>query len=160
MDEEILGYVTVSEADTYIEQYFLSTNELRLLWEALSIADKSVLLRKSFQLIEMLPFTGHKISTEQTTAWPRCPWGDEVPNDIKYAQIEQAITSTDEASNEEAHQYAKLWSWGVSSYSIGNLSETLSEGGYNPLGAQATGITSTTAQKLLKPYLQGSYRIV
>lgn len=160
MSEETLGYVTLTEANTYIAEHYLSTDKLRVLWNALSNNDKSALLRKAFQLIEMLPFTGRKYSFNQTTAWPRCPWGEEVPNDIKYAQIEQGLTGADTSTDEEAKQYAKMWSWGVSSYSIGNLSERLSEGGYNPYGAQATGITSTAAQKLLQKYMQGSYRIL
>lgn len=154
----VLGYVTLEEADAYVAQFYVSTNDFRLNWEALSSADKAALLMKSFQTIEMLPFAGRKTCCKQSTAFPRWP-NTEVPDSIKFAQIEQALNQSDASADEDARHYEKLWQWGVNSYTIGNLSEHLSEGGYGVGAAKSTGITSATATRLLAPFLQGGYSI-
>lgn len=152
-----LGYVTLKEANTYVKEHYLSTDSLRTQWEALSDEDKSALLRKSFQTMELLPFTGRKTVCGQPNMFPRWP-DTEVPDAVKYAQIENAVSLGDSENEEDQRYYDKLWKYGVSSYSIGNLSERISEGSYGA-GAQQTGIVSTTATRLLEPYLRGSYRI-
>lgn len=154
----VLGYVTLDEASTYIQEHYTKADALRVSWEALDEADQAALLRKSFQTIESLPFTGRKTCCQQSTAFPRWP-SIEVPIAIKSAQIENALVMSDTSASEDARQYEKMWQWGVSSYSIGNLSERLSEGAYGAGAAKATGIVSATATRLLAPFLQGGYRI-
>lgn len=154
---DTLGYVTLEEANTYIKEHYISTDSLRVQWEGLSDDDRSALLRKSFQTMELLPFTGRKTSCDQPNMFPRWP-NEEVPDAVKYAQIENALSLSDSENEEDQKYYDKLWKYGVSSYSIGNLSERISEGSYGA-GAQQTGIVSTTATRLLQPYLGGSYRI-
>lgn len=154
----LIGYVTLQEADTYISTHYVSTDELRVGWEALSSEDKSALLARSFQALELLPFAGRKLKSEQTTAFPRWPQ-QEVPEAIKWAQIENALAKSDTSTAEEAKYYERLWMYGVESYSIGNLSERTSTGSYSVQGAQATGIVSVEADRLLRPYLGGGYRM-
>lgn len=154
----LVGYVTLEEANQYIQGFYSSKDPLRASWDALTDADREALLRKSFQVLELLPFTGHKTTTTQTTAFPRCP-SETVPDDIKFAQIENALSKSGEDADEEAQHYDKLWLYGVSSYSIGNLSEKVSVGEYGAVQAQQTGITSVVAARLLQPYLNGGYRI-
>jgi hypothetical protein len=156
--DDQLGYVTLSEANSYITDTYVSTDELRIAWEGLSGEDKAALLRKSFQTIELLPFFGRKFSPSQPNAFPRWPY-KEVPKAIKYAQVEQAIFSCDETANEEAKQYEKMWQWGVSSYTIGKLSESLSTGDYGKSTTQTTGITSAAAARYLAPFMHGGYQI-
>lgn len=154
----MLGYVTLEEADQYVAEHYMSTEVQRVGWEALESADRAALLRRSFQVIELLPFTGHKTDPSQPTAFPRCPC-TEVPTAIKFAQIEQALIGADEDANTDAKQYQKMLQWGIASYRIGNLSESMHEGGAGGGIAGATGITSATASRLLAPFMQGGYSI-
>ena len=155
----LLGYVTLDEANVYIAEHYMGTDPLYAQWEALSDADRSALLRKSFQVIELLPFTGRKTDCEQPNMFPRWP-DTEVPEAVKQAQIENALSYGDSESVEDQKYYDKLWKYGVSSYSIGNLSEKISSGSYGSgVGAQKTGVVSSIATRLLQPYIGGGYRI-
>lgn len=155
----LLGYVTLDEANVYIAAHYLEADPLRVQWEALNDADKSALLRKSFQVIELLPLTGRKTDCEQANMFPRWP-DTEVPEAVKQAQIENALSYGDSESVEDQKYYDKLWKYGVSSYSIGNLSEKISSGSYGAgIGAQKTGVVSPIATRLLQPYVGGGYRI-
>lgn len=153
-----IGYVDLAYADEYVSLHFLSTDDLRLSWEGLTDADKEVLLRRSFGAIETLKFTGMKTVPGQPYAFPRCPC-TEVPEAIKAAQVENAISLSDSSTTEDATFYNKLWQWGVESYSIGNLSESISSGAWGRGSMAANGIVSTRASKLLQPFLSGSYVI-
>lgn len=154
----LIGYVTLTEADEYVTTHYLSTDDLRIGWEALSDEDRTALLTRSFQVIELLPFAGRKFESGQPNAFPRWPC-EEVPAAIKWAQIENAIAKSDTSNEEDAKFYERLWMYGVESYSIGNLSERTSTGSYSVNGAQATGVTSAIADRLLRPYLGGGYRM-
>lgn len=154
----LLGYVTLDEANTYVSEHYMTTEEFRQSWEALEDANKAALLRRSFQIIELLPFTGRKTCCSQPFAFPRWP-SDTVPDSIKFAQIEQALVGADSEATEEAKQYQRMWQWGVSSYTIGNLSERISSGSYSADPLKSAGVTSATASRLLAPFLQGGYNI-
>ena len=153
-----IGYVDVAYADTYIAEHFLSTNELRVKWEALQETDKEGLLRRSFEAIEGLPFTGHKTDFSQPNAFPRYPSTD-VPEDVKAAQVENAVALSDSSVSEDAVFYERLWQFGVESYSIGNLSEKTSSGTWGRGSTAANGVVSAKASRLLQPYISGSFRI-
>ena len=149
----LIGYVTLEEANKYVETYYRSTDSLRLSWEMLSDEDKVILLNRSFQTIELLPFPGRKLNSDQNTVFPRWPC-KEVPDAVKWAQIENALAKSDTTVDEDSQYYDKLRTLGVESYSIGSLSETLSSG-----TSQTTGIVSAIAERLLKPLLGGGYRM-
>lgn len=153
-----IGYVDIEWADAYVETHFLSDDDLRLHWEDLDEEDKEVLLRRAFEAIEALPFTGHKTDPAQPNAFPRCP-ATEVPDAIKAAQVEDAIALSDDSTKEDAAFYEKLWQFGVESYSIGNLSEKTSQGAWGRGSNAANGVVSAKASKLVKPYLAGGYDI-
>ena len=154
----LIGYVSLEEANAYVKSHYMSSDTLRLSWEGLSDEDRIVLLTKSFQTIELLPFPGRKLNPDQSTVFPRWPC-KEVPEAVKWAQIENALAKSDASNEEDTKYYERLWTYGVESYSIGNLSESVSAGTYGLHGAQATGITSPVAERLLRPYLGGGYRI-
>ena len=154
----LIGYVTLEEAGQYISTHYLSNDALRQSWESLSDDDRVVLLTKSFQAIELLPFTSRKLNPDQNTVFPRWPC-KEVPEAIKWAQIENALAKSDASNEEDAKHYERLWTYGVESYSIGNLSERTSTGTYSLRGAQYTGVTSAIAERLLRPFLGGGYRM-
>lgn len=154
----LIGYVTLEEANEYIKTHYSSEDPLRLGWEDLIEEDQVVLLNKSFQTMELLPFAGRKFDPKQPNVFPRWPQ-QEVPAAIKWAQIENALVKSDTSNEEDAKFYERLWMYGVESYSIGNLSERTSTGSYSVNGAQATGVTSAIADRLLRPYLGGGYRM-
>ena len=154
----LIGYVTLEEANAYVSTHYLSTDALRLSWEGLSDEDRTVLLTKSFQTIELLPFPGRKLTPDQSTVFPRWPC-KEVPEAVKWAQIENALAKSDASNEEDTKYYERLWTYGVESYSIGNLSESVSAGTYGLRGAQSTGVTSAIAERLLRPFLGGGYRV-
>lgn len=154
----MIGYVDLTYADNYVATHYLSTDDLRTGWENLSEADKEVLLLKSFESIDRLPFTGRKTKCNQDKAFPRWP-SDEVPDDIKAAQVENALSLSNADSLEDAAFYEKLWQYGVESYSIGNLSERTSSGSWGRGVAVAGGIVSAQASKILSRYISGSYSV-
>lgn len=152
-----IGYVTLEEANEYIATRYTSTSPERQAWDALSDADKQVRLQTSADSIDSMPYPGRKASTTQVGAFPRCPY-NTVPIQIKYAQIENAIGVVDEAEQSNAVMYQRMRTFGVSSYSIDDLSETLIQGSSS--GEYIVhGITSMKAQTLLKPFLGGAYNI-
>ena len=154
-----MSYVDVAYADEYVNTHFLSVDERRFNWEALDNNDKEVLLQRSFEAIECLPFVGRKTNPDQPNAFPRYPF-EEVPEAVKYAQVENAITLSDSSASEDAAFYEKLWQYGVESYSIGNLSERTSSGAWGRnVTASSSGVISAKAINLLKPFLSGSYSI-
>ena len=155
-----VGYVTVAEATEYLKSRYASSDELRRAWEAMGEADQAVYLQRSFDAINLLPFRGRKYDTDQEAAFPRWPY-EVVPNAVKYAQIENAITLTDADAQEDAAFYEKMWQYGVESYRIGNLSETSSNGSWGRSGASAAtrNVASTQALNLLQPYLMGGFSI-
>ena len=153
-----IGYVDLAYADSYVAAHFLSTDELRETWEGLDEMDKEVLLRRSFESLESLPFSGRKTDPKQPNAFPRCPY-EEVPEAIKNAQVENAVSLSDSAASEDAAFYEKLWQYGVESYSIGNLSERTSSGAWGRNVTASSGVISAKATNLLKPFLRGSYNI-
>lgn len=177
-----IGYVTADEADIYIGLHYASLNADRVRWEALDDADKDIYLLQSVEAIDALPFQGRKYQTteeSQALAFPRvfkCPYGyyhncldfgcnyecgyeylsatPTVPTVVKYAQIENALKLSAEI---DISQYDEMRLQGVTSYTIGNLSESLKDLGSS--GMTYTDIVSYRALKLLKSYLMGGYSI-
>ena len=153
-----MSYVDVAYADEYVETHFLSTDELRETWEGLDEMDKEVLLRRSFESLESLPFSGRKTDPKQPNAFPRWPY-EEVPEAIKNAQVENAVSLSDSAASEDAAFYEKLWQYGVESYSIGNLSERTSQGTWGRNATTTAGLVSAKATQMLQPFISGGYCI-
>lgn len=155
---EVVGYVTLEEANEYVTNHFMSSNMTRVAWESISDADKMVLLRNSYRAIEMLTFRGRKTDMTQPSAFPRWPSMD-VPAQVKEAQIANAIVLADESSREDAEYYDKLRTYGVKSYSVGNLSETLNTPAEGASASSTQGIYSQEALRLLGPWLGGGFKI-
>nr|DAF76497.1 MAG TPA: Putative Head Tail Connector Protein [Caudoviricetes sp.] len=154
----MIGYVTLEEANLYVATHYVEDSDERTHWEDLDDSDKQVLLLTSFEAIERLPFPGRKTLNSQSTMFPRYP-STEVPIDIKAAQIENAVAQSDSDELEDAKQYERLWNVGVSSYSIGNLSETIGTASFGVSATSQSGITSAKAKKILIPFLSGGYSI-
>lgn len=159
-------YISLDDAQEYLSENYISTDEKLIAWNALSDTDKEILLRKALKIVDSQPYTGFKVQTTQTLEFPRAiytmipsdvyePSGiwpenwyvqSEVPDAVKYAQCEIALETASGTSNR-----VKLQRQGVKSFSLGNLSETYS-------GA-SNSIVSHEAKELLKPYIGGGYRI-
>jgi hypothetical protein len=160
-------YISLTDAALYLSNYYTSTDAKYTAWSALSDSDCEVLLRQALQIIDRQPFTGVKAFSTQTLAFPRAMHSDwmyalnyidqntglysqtAVPDAVKYAQCEIAITLAEGKSTR-----MDLQQQGVKSYSIGNLSET-----FGAFGA-TNRIPSAKAAALLKPYLAGAVNIV
>ena len=153
-----IGYVDIAYADEYVTQHFLFSDDVRISWETLTEEDKAVLLRRSFEAIESLAFTGRKTCPGQPRAFPRWP-EDTIPENIKAAQVENALSLSDTSVTEDAAFYEKLWQFGVESYSIGNLSEKTSSGAWGRGSTAINGVVSTRASRLLQPFISGGYGI-
>jgi hypothetical protein len=151
-----VGYVDVEFANTYVGQHFVSTDELRKAWESLDDADKEVLLLRSFEAIETLPYTSRKWDATQETAFPRWP-SQEIPSAVKCAQVENAVSMADSSVQEDAEFYSRMRQFGVTSYSIGNLSESI--GDSNTTISNTQSCVSAKTYQMLKPYISGGYNI-
>lgn len=153
-----IGYVDIQFADDYVTTHFVSTDMLRENWENLLEEDKEVLLRLSFENIEKLPFVGKKTDCTQQKAFPRFP-SKEIPLDIMYAQVENAVEIGAQSSeNSNTQLYQHLRANGIASYSIGDFSETLLDRSSDIY--LSSGILSARAVKLLTAFVAGGYRIV
>lgn len=101
------SYVTVSEADEYIENHRRELDPLRVHWSVLTDPEKELYLRQSCRQIERVMFVGQKYYVGQKLAFPRRRSGigyiprnpiygymrDDcaVPQEVKAAQIENAL---------------------------------------------------------------------
>lgn len=152
-----MSYSTITEADQYIAEHYLSTDSQRLLWEELSDEDKQVLLNQAFDVIEALPLTGHKTDVAQPYAFPRCP--DKcVPQEVVNAEIELAFKLSDGDASDEAKEYRRMALYGINSYHIGNFGETVLAYGGQSLAIKS-GLISEVSERLLSPWLSGGYNL-
>lgn len=160
-------YISVADAATYINSYCVSSATKVTTWNSLTNSDKEVYLRQACTLIDRQPLAGYKAVSTQTLAFPRYLWSDyataysvepyngpgwykqtAVPDDVKYAQVEIALSLADGISERQ-----KLIREGVKSYSIGHLSETFTG------KSQYTRINSSEAIDRLRKYMAGTVPI-
>lgn len=152
-----MSYSTIAEANAYVMSHYVSTDEARIRWDSISDEDKQVLLTRAHDVIDALPLTGRKTHVDQPDAFPRFPWR-EVPDAIKSAECELALSLSDEAATASLEDYRKMVDYGIQSYSIGNFSETLLSYSKNSVEIKY-GLISSQAKQLLTPWLTGGYRI-
>ena len=110
-------YASVSEAD----EYLFPRPEFKR-WVEFSEIEKEKFLETATIKIDTLKFNGRKTDISQENEFPRngC---EVIPKSVKYACIEEAYSiAVDE--NEERR---KLISAGVTSFSLGDLSESYKE---------------------------------
>lgn len=151
----MIGYVTIFEADTYIQSRYTSTDPVRVAWEKLSEDDQVSILNASADAINSLIVPGRKTYPDSSNVFPRWP-DTEVDDRIKYAQIENALSINQ--GDESIETYKRMRAYGISHYSIGNLSETMVQwGGASSSDMLAAGIVSDKAQSFLKPFIGGGF---
>ena len=158
-------YINVAQATKYIELVYGDNSEVYTYWDNLDNGEKEMLLTKSLLQIEALPYTGRRKYENQTLEFPRtngvqCKSSDniasEIPVQVKYAQIDNAIAMFNIAENSENKNRLNLQRNGVKSFSLGEFSETYADSSsfsmYN--------VTDQNVISLLKQWLSGGYRIV
>lgn len=65
------SYVTLEDANSYVEKNYTTSNAYRRKWEQLTDQDKESLLRSSTSAIDQLKFIGAKRSRSQRLQFPR-----------------------------------------------------------------------------------------
>lgn len=152
-------YITVEEMLEYLSKNYVSTDPLRIQWEAMSAEDQMVHLRKSFNYINSLPYNGRPANPSQEIPFPRA--GAFTNMDllkVKYAQAEQALAISDTVAAQETEERKRLRRAGVTSYKIGDLSETF-QGGASALSCGNFFGLSESAYRYLSKWLQGGFNI-
>lgn len=152
-----MSYNTVEEASAYISTHYTSTEQLRVKWEESTPEDQQVLLNKAYDVINRLPLRGCKTDPESDAAFPRCG-SSEVPLAVKSAEAELALAYSDTEHIAAVQEYRQKLDYGITSYSVGNFSESLLSYGKTSLPIQY-GLISTIAESLLKPWLTGGFCI-
>lgn len=113
------SYMTVAEADAFIQQMFLSTSAEREYWSSLSDDDKEILLMNMTQQVDipLMMYKGSKVSSDQDMEWPRVINGKtvECPNSIKMGMLKQLFYNHFASVSEEY----KLKNMGVKSFADG-----------------------------------------
>ena len=143
-------YITVTQADEYVRQYYSSTNSLRIAWDSLDSEDKLALLNKAEQSIDGLPLRGCPLVSGK--AFPRAPFQEISLQRAATATVELALAGLDSETSERL----KLRRQGVKSYKIGDLSETFSD---SASGADMVSSTLAVVSPFLGDWLGGGYEI-
>lgn len=152
------SYITLEEANTYIQMHYMSSDSLRISWEALDTADREIALRNSFVQINRLPFTGRPADSSQSLPFPRYNTPTSSMYDVKCAQVENAVQQLDKYMSDEIQQRKMLQRAGVKKYMIGDLSEEFVASAAS-LGHNNCFGLCPEAYEYLKRYLQGGYKI-
>lgn len=147
-----MAYATVQQADEYVNNYYGSTNPIRISWDALSAEDKQVALNRAEQAIDLLPFRGKPI--EKNKAFPREPDKELSLERVKIATIELAVQTN---GNTEFQERLELQKQGVKSYKIGDLSETFKDS--HSEDAFYDQFVMDVITPYLRDWLGGGYRI-
>lgn len=140
------SYIDVSGADNYF-----STRLNSDIWDDSTNTDKQKALIEATRLIDNLNFEGTKHTTAQTLQFPR---GDDtvIPNDIKIATCELAISLLDDIDLDEEVNALRVESDGYSSVKATYNSNIASD-------HVRSGIVSIRAWNKLLPYLRDPRQI-
>ena len=165
-------YVTEAEADTYVSENYLSTEAKLIAWEALSTANKEIILRRSTSSIEAIPIPGTKYDFNQDLSFPRevinpIPlrrneyWyyyggAGTVPQAVKDAQIEEALEIASPSRDSKAFEAANS---GLKSFRISKVSETYKDNSASKNAGTAAYLKSVKAQQLISRYVAGSFSV-
>ena len=146
-------YATVEQANAYVASYYSSTNNIRIAWEALNEEDKQVMLNRSEQLIDLLPFNGKPVDPKQVSAFPRYPNPELSLERVRIAAIELALQTNGDT---ETQDRLNLRAQGVKSYTIGDLSETFKDTSSEDYLIQ---FALDAVNPFLRNWIGGGYRI-
>lgn len=162
MEVGIDTYVTVEDANRYVETYYPEYDDLAITWGVLSDREKTYYLYTSIQQMEALVLAGVRLDKNQPLQFPRkeCFMSATrenpiIPEQMKEAQIENALELLNaDLGARSDEQMLFLSSLGV----IKNSKYNKREMGEVGLGETLTGavrqsaLESSHAVKLLKPW--------
>ncbi len=146
-------YATVEQANEYVQNYYSSVDPIRIQWEALEEADKQVLLNRSEQFIDTLPYSMPAL--EPGKAFPKDPDQEYSLQQARIATIELTVQKL---NYDSADRY-NLMKQGVKSYKIGDLSETFGDSVSALNYAGIDPYLLSIVYPFLKDWLGGGYRI-
>lgn len=116
------SYMTLAEANSIVENMYLSNDTQRVYWNKLGNSDKGTLIYRTTKKIDTfnMNYKGSKATAEQPMQFPRKLNNDassifECPENIKIAIILQMFNDFDSENNDEI----KLRDMGVKSFSDG-----------------------------------------
>ncbi len=156
-------YVSVAEADKFIEDYYPEYDDLVITWGVLTEKEKRSYLYTSLQQMEALVLQGKPLKKDQPLQFPRVNCykpatkenGFAVPDEVKEAQIDNALELLNaDLGARSDEQMIVLSALGV----VKNTKYNKREMGEVGLGATLTGAVSKTplesehALKLLKSW--------
>lgn len=122
------SYASIAEADLY---FAASSHVLSATWLALSTNQKETALRTAARQLNLLNYYGCAVTTTQALKFPRTYktafTSTAIPQQIKYAQMEQALYVAQNATSGGESKRDKLQAEGVKSFSLGDLSEDYSD---------------------------------
>lgn len=153
-------YVTLEEADKYIKLHYPYGNSMRKKWEQTVVSDdREVLLISACCELEALSWNGFASDDEQLLSFPRKPdkrrFGTfSVPAAIKNAQTELALWLCAEIDGGEASKRAALKAQGVTSFTLGDLSES-----YDGKSALPSPLICGKCEALISRYLAGGFEV-
>ena len=157
----INSYVDLEEADIYIEDNYLELDNLSVIWGVLTDKEKEVYLIQSAGEIDTLLLMGVKYAKNQKMEFPRMECykqGKEIPNEVKEAQIENALSIMSKSVSARSDEQMKILN-SLGAYK--NLKYNKREMGEIGLGESLTGqntsankrLTSLEAEKILKAWI-------
>ena len=146
------SYVSLNEANVYA---IAAQPDSR--WHSLTSEQREQRLLLACEQLEALPFSGRKTRAEQALSFPRAPYA-VVPQSIKAAQVEIALLPLRQGGEAaEAAQREALQRQGVTSFSIGDLSE--SYGARQGLVSVHAFLADSAIHGLLARFMQGGYAV-
>ncbi len=143
------SYIDVEEASGYFAGRLHAES-----WTGADDSTKEAALKQATRAIDRQLFKGRKADLAQTLAFPRYP-DEEAPDIVKDACCEEALALLERGNS----QRGKLQAEGVTSITIGSVSETYADGISGGSGALGRGLLSQEARELLRPWLLGAANI-
>lgn len=134
MNTELIGYVSVAEADKYISSNFFSSDKRRKAWDRLIEDEKKICLRNG--LLDLNAYINFNIT-------------DDILEDVKSAQIEESIWYLGDTSAMEDMEN------NIVQQTIGSISIT-----YATKNIKTIKLKSNRAFNILKKYKNNVYRFI
>ena len=143
------SYVSLAEADAYFASRVGASA-----WDPLSPGDKEKALLHACREMESFNYKEPKRTVAQALSFPT--WRDvSVPARVKWAQCEQALHVSQNASTGGRSKAQQLAAQGVTSFKIGDHSQTFAGG-----GASAASVLAPAAYQYLAPFIASTGRLL
>lgn len=158
---ETYGFVTFDDVENYLDSYYSKSNNLVCHFRVLDDSQKAGYLMTSIMQIDALVMQGCIEDRTQEHCFPRkgCFKEHTIPEEVKYAQIENALALFNKSLSAKSDQQMKtMASLGLMKNLKGNQSELGSvgfpaiDGG---LQSKRKRLESEKAERMLRPWIGG-----